>query len=135
MGCHLTSGRASFSSNPIEPDDPWRGDEIACWHEWWGPNGHPFDVFLYQSPPPAVGEVCDPRIPNSWGERAKEVADRFLGRPGVPDWFVGIKRPTLIWFEATATQFIRGQSSSTWARTVAMDAQRLGYQGFGNGIP
>jgi hypothetical protein len=134
MACHLTPGRASFSSHPVEPDDPWQGDEIACWHDHW-PGGHPFSVFLYQSPPPPEGAAFDPTIPDSWAERAKEVADRFLGLPGAPDWFSGITRPTLIWFEATATQFIRGQSSSAWARTVARHAQTLGYQGFGNGLP
>ena len=135
MACHLTPGRASFSSNPVEPDDPWQGDEVACWHDHWGAFGHPFAVFLYQSPPPPEGAAFDVTAPDSWGERAKEVADRFLGLPGAPDWFAGITRPTLIWFEATATTFIRGQSSSAWARQVARDAQTLGYQGFGNGLP
>ena len=135
MACHLTPGRASFSSNPVEPDDPWQGDEVACWHDHWGPSGHPFAVFLYQSPPPPEGAAFDVTAPDSWGERAMEVADRFLGLPGAPDWFSGITRPTLIWFEATAFTFIRGQSSSAWACTVARHAQTLGYRGFGNGLP
>ena len=71
----------------------------------------------------------------SWGERAKEVADRALGNPGVPDWFAGIRRPTLIWFEATAYDYIRNKSTSAWARDVARSAQTLGFQGFGNGLP
>ena len=48
MGCHLSQGRLSFSSNPVEPDDPWHGQEAACWREQWGGDGHPFAVFLYQ---------------------------------------------------------------------------------------
>lgn len=169
MACHLTPARAAFSSNPGEPDDPWRrwawpvgadewayseglgdaaepdkvahpegewrGDEIACWHDQWGAAGHPFAVFLYQSKPPREGEACDVTVPDSWGDRAKEVADRFLGNPGAPDWFNGITRPTLVWYEATAVTFIRGQSSSAWARTVARHAQTLGFTGFGNGLP
>jgi hypothetical protein len=133
MACHLSPGRLSFSSNPVEADDPWQGDEMACWREGWGADGHPFSVFLYQS---YVAETpFDPSEEESWGERAKEVADRVLGLPGAPDWFHGIKRPVLVWFEATAYTFIRGQSTSEWARSVAADAQSLGYQGFGNGLP
>jgi hypothetical protein len=106
---------------------------MACWRDGWGPAGHPFAAFLYQS---IVAESAfDPHAPGSWGERAKEVADRVLGLPGVPDWFAGISRPTLVWFEATAYTYIRGNSTSEWARQVARDAQTLGYSGFGNGLP
>jgi hypothetical protein len=135
MGCHLSTTRPSFASHPIESDDPWHGDEMGCWRDHWGPNGHPFKVFMFQSEVVSEGEPFDPSAPESWGERAKEVADRFLGLPGAPDWFAGLQRPTLIWFEATAYEFIRGKSDGEWARKVARDAQSLGYQGFGNGLP
>lgn len=133
MACHLSPGRLSFASNPAEPDDPWHGDEMACWRDEWGASGHPFSVFLYQSPVPTT--PFDPTAPDSWGERAKEVADRALGLNGAPDWFAGIRRPTLIWFEATAYSFIRHTSTSADARQVARDAATLGYRGFGNGLP
>lgn len=135
MASHLSTGRLSFASNPVEPDDPWAGDEMACWrYGWESIGGHPFAVFLYQSPVP--DEPFDPYLPGSWGERAREVIDRLLGgRPPAPDWFAGIRRPTAIWYEATAFTFIRGQSTSDDARAVARDAQSLGYQGFGNGLP
>jgi hypothetical protein len=133
LAVHLSPSRASFSSNPIESDDPWGGDEIAC---WYSNGGEQPDLFLYQSSVPAEG-VYD-HGPDGWCTRAKEVADRFLGKPGSPDWFTRSRahgRPTLIWMEATAYSFIRGQSSSAWAREVAGYAQTLGYQGFGNGLP
>jgi hypothetical protein len=134
MGCHLSPSRLSFSSNPPEADDPWQSDEMACWRDGWDRiGGHPFDVFLYQSPVPRT--PFDATEPESWGERAKEVADRVLGNPGAPDWFAGIKRPILVWYEATAFTFIRGESTPAWAREVARSAQTLGYQGFGNGLP
>ena len=135
LAMHLSPGRASFSSNPVESDDPWQGDEMAC---WYSDGGEQPDIFLYQSSPPPEGDVFDPTIPDSWGERAKEVADRFLGLPGAPDWFAQPRahgRPTLIWMEATASTFIRGQSTEAWAREVAAHAKGLGYQGFGNGVP
>jgi hypothetical protein len=133
LACHLSPGRASFASHPLEADDPWQGHELAAWRKECGPQ---FDLFLYQSLPPAEGAPFDVTAPDSWGERAKEVADRFLGLPGAPDWFAGaVSRPTLIWFEGTATTFIRGQSTSAWAREVARYAKTLGFQGFGNGLP
>ena len=134
MACHLSQGRLSFSSNPREADDPW-SDEMDCWRSGWGPSGHPFGVLLYQSYVVPQGDVMDVHKPGSWGERAKEVADRALGNPGVPDWFAGITRPVLVWYEATAYDFIRGHSTSEWAREVARSAQTLGYVGFGNGLP
>lgn len=135
MAAHLSQGRLSFASNPVEADDPWGGNEMDCWRTGWGPAGHPFDVFLYQSYVVAQGDTMDVTKPDSWGERAKEVADRVLGLPGAPDWFAGIRRPDLVWFEATAYYFIRGRSTSAWAQEVAASAQTLGYQGFGNGLP
>jgi hypothetical protein len=132
MGCHLSQGRLSFSSHPIEPDDPWQGDEVRCWRDNWGPQGHPFDVFLYQSI--VADSPFDPT--SGWGGRAKECIDRLVGgRPPAPDWFAGIKRPIPVWFEATAFSYIRGQSTSDDARRVARDAQTLGFVGFGNGLP
>lgn len=132
LAFHLSPGRAAFASNPVEPDDPWHGEEITCWHEGAGKEA---DLFLYQSPVPQVG-VFD-EGPDGWCERAREVADRFLGKPGAPDWFARSRprgRPTLIWMEATAFSFIRGQSDGAWAREVASYAASLGYQGFGNGL-
>lgn len=134
LGYHLSPGRAAFSSNPVEPDDPWQGAEMGCWHTHAGVHA---DLFLYQSPVPREG-VYD-TSEDGWCSRAIEVRDRFLGGcPPAPDWFTAPRRrgrPTLVWLEATAYTYIRGQSSSAWAREVARYAQSLGYQGFGNGVP
>lgn len=126
-------GDAAEADKQAHPVGEWRGDEMACWRDGWGIAGHPFSVFLYQSPVPR--EPIDVTKPESWGERAKEVADRALGLPGAPDWFAGLKRPSLNWFEATAYDYIRAQSTSEWAREVARSVVPLGYEGFGNGLP
>ena len=134
LGYHLSPGRAAFSSNPVAADDPWQGAEMGCWHTSSGVHA---DLFLYQSPVPPEG-VYDTSA-DGWCSRAIEVRDRFLGgHPPAPDWFARPRqrgRPTLVWMEATAFSFIRGQSSSAWASEVARYAQTLGYQGFGNGLP
>lgn len=36
IGVHTSPNRGSFASNPVEPDDPWQGDESACWKSHGG---------------------------------------------------------------------------------------------------
>lgn len=116
---HLSQGRAAFSSNPLEADDPWQGAEADCWTRV-GTSQHPLcgtlaDVFLYQSivcTPGEVNEYGDP----TWWDRTLDTVERFLpagtpmpgaqgvlatGRNGAPfkragvagvdgpDWFAG----------------------------------------------
>lgn len=135
LAAHLSPGRLSFSSNPVEPDDPWGGDEIRCWREWGWDR---FDILLYQSTPFRPGDTWNPTIPESPAERAVEVATRVLGThvDGAPDWFDGLgKRPVLVAFETVAYWQIRGQGDSEYARTVADWFKSVEYQGFGNGVP
>lgn len=46
IGVHLSPGRGSFSSNPLEPDDPWHGDEAACYRSH---GGEFVDVQFYET--------------------------------------------------------------------------------------
>ena len=139
LAAHLSPGRLSFASNPVEADDPWGGDEVACYRTGWGSDRrgqHPFDVLLYQTDPYRPGDVFT--TDEGKGERAEEVATRVLGThvKGAPDWFAGLaKRPTLIAFETVAYHYIRGNGDDAFARVVATFFQRLGYRGFGNGLP
>lgn len=138
---HLGRRRLSWSSNPLESDDPfkvwnsekqeWETDEIASCR-WAAPY---IGEFLYQSDPFRPGDSFDVTVSDSNAERAKEVADRVLGNPGVPDWYAGLPRPILTAFETVAYYFIRGSGSETYSREVASFFQSLGYQGFGNGLP
>jgi len=139
LAAHLGVGRLSFASNPVESDDPWGGDEMACWRTGWGSDRrqqHPFDILLYQTEPYRPGDEFT--TDTGKGECAEEVATRVLGTHvhGAPDWFAGLAtRPALIAFETVAYHFIRGQGDSAYAREVAAFFQRLGFEGFGNGIP
>ena len=45
LGFHQSPHRWSYSSNPVQPDDPFQGDEKAC---WWGPAGVNVKVHFYQ---------------------------------------------------------------------------------------
>lgn len=59
MVAHKSPGRAAFSSNPVERDDPWQGDEPGC---WLSHGGEEFDVEGFQFIPPgddAAGCVVD----------------------------------------------------------------------------
>jgi hypothetical protein len=128
---HLGRNRLSWSSNPVESDDPFGGDEIASCR-WAAPF---ISEFFYQSDPFRPGDSFDTSISGSNAERAKEVADRALGLPGAPDWYAGLPRPILTAFELTAYYFIRGTGSPNYSREVASFFKGLGYQGFGNGLP
>src|SRR5262249_25558562 len=44
VGVHLQPERASGASNPLEADDPWRGDEAAFWRSHGGEHA---DALLY----------------------------------------------------------------------------------------
>lgn len=139
LAAHLSTGRLSFSSHaPVESDDPWDGNEMACWRTGWGADRcqpSPFDVLLYQTEPYRQGDEFT--TDTGKGERAEEVATRVLGTyvKGAPDWFVGLPRPTLIAYETVAYHFIRGQADEAYARDVASFFKTLGFQGFGNGLP
>ena len=64
---HLSPGRAAFSSNPIERDDPWQGGESECWKTH---GGQYVEGLLYQSE--AVrpdDDKCDPANDDCWLNR------------------------------------------------------------------
>lgn len=48
MIAHLSPGRNAFSSHPLEPDDPWKGSESACWKD----PRFTFDAIFFQCDPP-----------------------------------------------------------------------------------
>lgn len=127
---HLGRQRLSWSSHPLEADDPFGGDEIASCRY----SAPMISEFFYQSDPFRPGDSFDPAV-NGNVERAIEIADRSLEGGKGPDWFSGLPRPILNAFELTAYYFIRGEGSPEYSREVAGLFKSLGYQGFGNGLP
>ena len=92
LAAHLSPGRASFASHPLEADDPFQGGEIECWFQKaGGPRtcGPEFDVFLYQNPVAEEGQIQDELFREhgvkapAWEDAAIQIADRFLPR-GTP---------------------------------------------------
>ncbi len=159
LGCHLSPSRLSFSSHPVEPDDPWHGDEMACWNSGCGPR---FDVFLAQFVAAREWDL-DEFGQEAWEDSAIEMATRVLppgtpmpgakghrwrdkdrnvrvhtgvaGAPNGPYWFG--QRPTraVCAFESPAYWAIRNRSTPMFIRHVAQRLQSFGYTSFGNGQP
>lgn len=129
---HLAPTRAAFSSNPIEPDDPWQGEEAGCWKSH---GGQYLEGLLYQSQ--AVrpdDDTCDPSNDDCWLNRWEDVVPR-LGN-GMNGWRI----VHLCYFEGPAYYYYRRQCNSAFARRIATAAQKLARKynvtvGFGNGLP
>lgn len=129
---HLSPGRAAFSSNPVEPDDPWQGGESECWKTH---GGQYVEGFLYQSE--AVrpdDDKCDATADTCWLNRWEDVVPR-LGN-GMNGWRI----VHLCYFEGPAYYYYRGQADSAFARRIATAAKKLADKynvtiGFGNGLP
>ena len=129
---HLSPGRAAFSSNPIERDDPWQGGESECWKTH---GGQYVEGLLYQSE--AVrpdDDKCDPANDDCWLNRWEDVVPR-LGA-GMNGWRI----VHLCYFEGPAYYYYRRQSDSAFARRIATAAKKLATKygvtiGFGNGLP
>lgn len=70
MGAPLT-GRAAFSSNPVESDDPWQGEEAGCWKSH---GGQYIEGLLYQSEAVRPNDdTCDAQDSECWLNRWEDV--------------------------------------------------------------
>jgi hypothetical protein len=138
MAMHGGDGRLSFSSNPPEPDDPFKSDELACYRGTYkGRNvGECFSFIFYQSANLRTGENLDPNVPDSTAERMMEVVTRIDGSGwhGAPDWFAGLSyRPVPVLWEQSEELFYKGQVTRAWMLQVWAAAKAMGYTGYGCG--
>lgn len=124
MYAHLSAERGSFASNPVEPNDPWQGNEQGCWKS---AGGELLTGLLYQAPNEAThpGKLFDPAHP--WFDRWYEIMVR-AGKGGI-----GWRPIDVIWFEAGAYEYIRGLRTAAELHTVRLYAETLGPAGFGCG--
>jgi hypothetical protein len=129
---HLSPGRASASSNPVEDDDPWQGAESGMWKSH---GGEFVEGLLYQSEAVRPNDDrCDPADDGCWLNRWEDVVPRIGA--GMNGWRV----MHLVYFEGPAYYYYRRQSDSAFARQIATKAKAMcdKYQvvcGFGNGLP
>jgi hypothetical protein len=133
LAAHLSDGRLSFSSNPVEPDDPWQGDEIACWRSSVGAL---FTFYFHQSANLREGESLDPNVEFSTAERMMECVTRVDGTRwhGAPDWFAGLDhRPIPVLWEQSEELYYRGEVSRDYMLKVWAAAKAMGYRGYGCG--
>jgi hypothetical protein len=129
---HLSPGRASASSNPIEADDPWQGAESGMWKSH---GGEFVEGLLYQSEAVRPNDDrCDPADDGCWLNRWEDVVPRIGA--GMNGWRI----IHLAYFEGPAYYYYRGQSDDAFARRIATAAQSICQKynvrcGFGNGLP
>lgn len=135
MALHLGDGRLSFSSHPVESDDPFAGDEIASWRSWYGQQ---YRFFFYQSALVRQDDPFDDRVPGSTWERAHEVLTRVVGDRWAngPDWFAGMAvRSIPVWWEANEEWYYRGRETRERMLAIAAAARAMGWKGYGAGSP
>lgn len=133
MWAHLSSDRAAFSSNPVQSDDPWQGEESGCWTSH---GGEFLSGLFYQSQPLQNRDNphCDPLDASCFLNRWEDVVPRLgLGMNG---WRV----VNLCFYESVAYYYFQGLATSDYARDVATSAKKLADKygvpcGFGNGVP
>lgn len=125
LGVHLQPERATGASHPVEPDDPWQGDEAGFWRSH---GGEFVDILLYQCPhgsklldrsgaAPGVG---------AWEDRWNEILDR-LGK-GALGW----RQVHVCCFEKTGYDYYHGNATDS---DVTWTSGRAQYQADVRGVP
>lgn len=149
---HCSQGRHSFASWPHEADDPWQGDEAACWKTHCGPK---CVGLLYQTPSTRQGDQHIPcptpfQYENNdhfgWRDRSNDGIGRLVC--GDRGWRIVKFVP----FESAAFHSVDNPAGAEqFAREIArrhrehMDAYDAAwkarggpgvvYSGYGNGLP
>jgi hypothetical protein len=133
VGVHLQPERATGSSNPVEADDPWHGDEVGFWRSQGGQFA---DALLYQAP--HGSKLLNPNGAGpgvgAWENRWIEILDR-LGVGGH-----GWRKVPLSFFEVSGFDYYRGKATDLDQTRLATRAKALADQRgvtitFGNGLP
>jgi hypothetical protein len=126
-------GRWTGASYPVEPDDPWQGDELGFWRSH---GGEGIDVFLYETAHGSalLQEPCDPADDGCWLNRWHDGVIR-LGA-GYAGWRIV---PICLW-ETVAYDYWHGQASDADAGRIAAAGDALAAAAgvrvtFGNGLP
>jgi hypothetical protein len=126
IGVHLQPERATGSSHPVEPDDPWHGDESGFWTSHGGQYA---DALFYQCPHGSKLLNGD-----GWEDRWIEILDR-LGK-GERGW----RKVQCCFFEVTGLDYYHGGCGDADVKRLSARAQALAQQRgvsmtFGNGLP
>lgn len=133
IAMHFSPGRWVASSNPVEPDDPWQGDEAGFYKSH---GGEFIDEAFYQAPHGVPHWVdCDEDHDDScWLNRLQDGVAR------VGAGFHGWRVMHVTVYEVVAYEAFRHQVTSEQARQAATHAKRICDKwnvpcGFGNGLP
>ena len=133
IAVHLQPERATGASHPVEPDDPWHGDEAGFWTSHGGEFA---DALFYQTP--HGSKLLDPNGAGpgvgGWEDRWVEIVDR-LGA-GALGW----RKVRLIFGEVTGFDYFHGNATAADVvrlsqRAAAICKTRGITCGFGNGLP
>lgn len=132
IGYHGSPKRLVGSSNPIEPDDPWRGGEAEFYKSH---GGEKIQIAFYQTEHgDAIYTDCDAADDACFLNRWEDYVARIGA--GLNGWRV----LTLVAFETVAYEAFRGKATSQQAREVASRLKRIADTwgvniGYGNGLP
>jgi hypothetical protein len=134
LAYHGSPGRLSGASDPLEPDDPWRGDRAAFYQSH---GGEAIEIALYQTEHGRElydRTSCDADQTSCWRNHWQEYVTRIGA--GTHGW----RKLSLVLFETVAYEAFRGQSTPDDAKRIANAAKeicdRYGVKcGYGNGLP
>jgi hypothetical protein len=111
LAVHLQDERASGASYPVEPDDPWQGDEPGFWQSH---GGEFVDILAYQTP--SGRKLLDG---DEWVDRWREIVERTgIGGRG---W----RQAALCFFEVIAEDFAHGRCGPERALPLREQAQAV----------
>jgi hypothetical protein len=138
IAVHNSPGRSAISSNPIEPDDPWQGDEAGSFKTH---GGQYVEALLFQADPPRPRDhvvACDYHDESGacWANRWYDAVLR------VGTGYHGWRRLRPVLFETVVYWEFHDEpgADAAYARAVATAGAKVCADlevvcGFGNGLP
>lgn len=138
IGIHLSDGRLSWSSHPVEADDPFQGDEIACYH---GVAGKRITHIFYQTELVTdFARDLDDRVVGSVADSTHQAVSRWKGDHWVdpkgnesPSW--GITDKHFVLWESNEELLFKGIQSREDILKIAATFLPYGCTGYGFGSP
>ena len=137
IAMHTGDDRLSWSSNPVEQDDPFHGDELACWH---GEAGHKITHHFCQLRTSRADDPLVDTVTSSVACEAHGISSRADGSGWVdpngnpcPNWGMSWIEPVL--WETDEELVFKGERTREQILAVVRACLAHGFSGHGCGTP
>lgn len=137
IAMHTGDDRLSWSSHPVEADDPFHGDEIACYHGLAGNllTHHFCQLRTSQPDDPLVDTVESSVVSTAHGISSRVDGSKWVDPNGnpCPDWGIPWIDPVL--WETDEELLFKGERTRAQILAVTRACLRNGFTGYGCGTP